>query len=122
MTDRLELKAEDGRCEEASFLSRERYIPCNLPARFIVKNRDVREYRMCAACTDHNVRNRGGKIVKEYHEARMTNQESYEIQRKQAIENLEKLGLEKIPLDVAAASLPTKPEWAGLPKRRKKKG
>lgn len=53
-----------GRCEEASTLSREFYTPCNAPAVYIVgwKGRSDAPIRMCAACTDHNVRNRGGEI------------------------------------------------------------
>jgi len=59
-----ELKAGPGRCEEASTLSREFYVPCNAPATLLVKNRDPRPYRMCAACADHNVHNRGARVVR----------------------------------------------------------
>jgi hypothetical protein len=62
----VELKAGPGRCEEASLLSRERYIPCNAPAMRMVKLRKEGPYRMCAACADHNVRNRGGQDVGPY--------------------------------------------------------
>ena len=65
-----ELKAAPDRCEEASPLSREKYIPCNAPAVAIIyHDRDRREYRMCAPCADHNVRNRGGKMVGPYKSA-----------------------------------------------------
>lgn len=60
-----DLKAKEGCCEEASLMSKRFYIPCNAPAAFIVKHdgRDEGPYRMCAACADHNVRNRGGRVV-----------------------------------------------------------
>lgn len=49
------------RCEEASILSKETYIPCGRPAVGLVwHQKDGRAYRMCDACLDHNVRNRGG--------------------------------------------------------------
>ena len=50
-------------CEEASMLSVRMYIPCGKPATFLVKNRDPKPYFMCEACADHNVRNRGAKIL-----------------------------------------------------------
>lgn len=50
-------------CEEASPLSHQFYIACGRPAEFVVKNRDPRPYAMCAACADHNVRNRGAYYV-----------------------------------------------------------
>ncbi len=53
-----ELKALPRGCEEASSLSAERYIPCNAPATRLIRNRDG-VYRMCDACANHNVRNRG---------------------------------------------------------------
>ena len=61
----MDLKAQEGRCEEASPLSMESYIPCNAPAVAIVawKNRSDRPIRMCAHCVDHNVKNRGGYIA-----------------------------------------------------------
>ena len=53
------------RCQEASVLSRDSYIPCNGPAVAIVHHRkDRRSYYMCAGCTDHNLRNRGGELVR----------------------------------------------------------
>jgi len=60
------LKASEHCCEEASPLSGSAYIPCNAPAVFMVKNRDPQPYRMCQACADHNVRNRGAKIIGPY--------------------------------------------------------
>lgn len=62
----LELKAGPGRCEEASTLSREFYIPCNAPAEYLVDfpGRDERGYRMCRPCMDHNVHNRRGRLVR----------------------------------------------------------
>lgn len=62
----MALKAGDDRCEEASMLSRETYIPCNAPAVSLVKHRNEGPYRMCAACADHNVRNRGAELVGPY--------------------------------------------------------
>lgn len=51
------------RCEEASPLSHKVFIPCGRPAVVIVKTRDPKPYNMCAACADHNVRNRGAEYV-----------------------------------------------------------
>lgn len=59
----MELRASPGGCEEAHFTSRTFYIPCDQPAVFMVKNRDPRPYRMCQACTHHNVDRRGAVIV-----------------------------------------------------------
>lgn len=60
----LELKAAEGRCEEASLMSREFYIPCNQPATtFVYHSRDKRSYRMCDACAWHNIKNREGVEV-----------------------------------------------------------
>lgn len=59
----MPLSAKPGCCEEASLWSREFYIPCNEPAKYMVKNRDPKPYRMCDMCADHNVRNRGAKII-----------------------------------------------------------
>lgn len=51
-------------CQEASTLSRKAYIPCGRLATAIVRHdRDRRSYYMCGPCADHNVRNRGGKLV-----------------------------------------------------------
>lgn len=59
----MELKAGPGRCEEASPRSHSFYIPCDRIAYWMVKTRDPKPYRMCAACADHNVKNRGAEIV-----------------------------------------------------------
>lgn len=62
-----ELKAGEGRCEEASMFSRIFYIPCNAPAESVVKFRSGEgPYRMCAACADHNIRNRGAELIGPY--------------------------------------------------------
>lgn len=59
MTDaKTELK-----CQEASPASKTTYVPCGRPAVHSVRhNRDGRSYNMCEACTDHNVKNRGGQL------------------------------------------------------------
>ena len=59
------LVAGAGRCEGASIFSAH-YHPCNVPAVFMVDNGDDKAYRMCAPCADHNVRNRGARIVGPY--------------------------------------------------------
>jgi len=61
----IELKAKDDCCEEAA-LALPFYVPCNRPAIAIVgwKGRSDPPIRMCMACTDHNVRNRGGEVMK----------------------------------------------------------
>lgn len=52
------------KCEEASTLSRETFIPCGAPVDAVVyHSRDKRAYMMCFGCADHNVRNRGGVII-----------------------------------------------------------
>lgn len=56
------VKALPGRCEEASPLSGETYVPCNAPAaRMVYFPRDGGEgpYRMCEPCARSNCRNRG---------------------------------------------------------------
>lgn len=60
----IDLKAKPLCCEEASPRSHGFYIPCDRPAKFMVKNRDLQPYRMCEMCADHNVRNRGAAIVR----------------------------------------------------------
>lgn len=63
----VKLKAGPGRCEEASLLSRETYIPCNAPATSLIHSSvDRRHYRMCAACADHAIRHRGMTFVGKY--------------------------------------------------------
>lgn len=59
----IELKANPGGCEEAA-LGVPFYAPCNQPAEFIVgwEGRSDAPIRMCAACADHNVKNRGGAV------------------------------------------------------------
>ena len=53
------------RCQEASMFSKEDYIPCNALAVAIVHHdKDGRSYYMCAQCADHNLRNRGGRLVR----------------------------------------------------------
>lgn len=62
------LKAKEHCCEEASMLSHNYYIPCNKPAVSVVgwKGRNDAPIRMCEMCTDHNVRNRNGVIIRKY--------------------------------------------------------
>lgn len=51
-------------CQEASPLSFVSYIPCgNQAIALIWHDRDRRVYPMCAGCADHNLSNRGGKLV-----------------------------------------------------------
>lgn len=59
------LKAAPGCCEEASRWSRETYIPCNRPAYHHVAFVALGEgpYRMCEACAEHNLSNRGAELV-----------------------------------------------------------
>lgn len=61
----VELKAGPDRCEEASTLSGESYIPCNAPAVAVVgwTGRPDQPIRMCAMCEAHNIKNRGGYRV-----------------------------------------------------------
>lgn len=63
----MQLKAKPHCCEEAA-LGLPFYAPCNRPAVNIVgwKGRTETPIRMCEMCTDHNVRNRGGEIVRPY--------------------------------------------------------
>lgn len=63
----VELKAEPGKCEEASPLSHKFYIPCNRTAEYLMRSdKDRRIYRMCLMCADHNTR-RGMVNIGEYH-------------------------------------------------------
>jgi hypothetical protein len=51
-------------CQDASPLSRGTFIPCGAPACVVIwHQRDRRAYLMCVQCADHNVRNRGGKLL-----------------------------------------------------------
>lgn len=61
----MQLKAHPGRCEEASILSGQYYIPCNGPAVAIVgwTGRGDTPIRMCEMCEWHNIKNRGGYRV-----------------------------------------------------------
>lgn len=61
----MELKAREDGCEEASVFSQNVYIPCNAPAEFVVRHSEG-DYRMCAMCTDHNIRNRGAVLIGPY--------------------------------------------------------
>lgn len=55
---------ENLKCQEASTLSRETFIPCNRPACAVVwHERDGRAYLMCHECADHNVHNRRGRLL-----------------------------------------------------------
>lgn len=62
MTD--DLVAHKGCCEEASVLSHNHYIPCNAPAVVLIDNGDRRQYRMCQPCAQHNIHNRGARLVR----------------------------------------------------------
>jgi hypothetical protein len=64
----IDIKAGPNGCAEASTLSRDRYIPCNRPAKFVVgwTGRSEAPIRMCEMCADHNVKNRGGFIAQPY--------------------------------------------------------
>lgn len=51
-------------CVEASQLSRETFIACGAPAVGLVwHDNDRKAYPMCAGCCDHNISNRGGKLL-----------------------------------------------------------
>lgn len=65
----IDLKAKPGCCEEAALgVPVPVYVPCNEPAVNIVgwKGRSDPPIRMCFACTDHNVRNRGGEVLRPF--------------------------------------------------------
>lgn len=52
------------KCEEASTLSREFFIPCAKPAQSLIwHERDRKAYMMCHPCASHNVVNRGARLV-----------------------------------------------------------
>jgi hypothetical protein len=58
------LDTPDNSCHETlGMCGKHKYIRCGQPAVAIVQLRDPRPYLMCAMCTSHNVRNRGGKII-----------------------------------------------------------
>ncbi len=53
-------------CQESSGVSTP-YIAglmCLRPAKFIIRNKDPKQYYMCAGCADHNVANRNAEYVK----------------------------------------------------------
>jgi hypothetical protein len=55
---------DGARCQEASVLSKEKYIPCFAPAVAIVFSpKDRRAYWMCPGCASHNLSNRGALLV-----------------------------------------------------------
>lgn len=56
----------EGKCQEASILAKEKYIPCGAPAKFMVIQSDGNRLRMCDTCADHNVNNRGASLDGEY--------------------------------------------------------
>lgn len=52
------------KCQEASGLSKQTYIPCAQPAVAVVwHEKDNRAYPMCHPCAWHNLRNRGGRLL-----------------------------------------------------------
>ncbi len=53
-------------CQETSIFTTDRlYIPCGAPAVSIVRHdKDNRSYYLCLMCADHNIRNRGGKLIR----------------------------------------------------------
>lgn len=59
------VKAEFGCCEEAA-LGIPFYLPCNKSAVAVLRwrGRSDPAIRVCSACLDHNVRNRGGEILR----------------------------------------------------------
>jgi hypothetical protein len=64
------IEAQPGRCQEVVALPGGGVLPCNQPATKIIDvNRPGSSegpYRMCDACADHSVRNRGMKLVGPY--------------------------------------------------------
>jgi hypothetical protein len=63
---------DDAKCQEASVLSVKEYIPCHAKATAIVfHEKDRRGYYMCDPCADHNIHNRGGKLVTKSLESRL---------------------------------------------------
>lgn len=62
----MALKAKFACCEEAALLPFPGYIPCNKPAVALVgwKGRSDDPIRMCSMCLDHNIRNRGGEVIR----------------------------------------------------------
>lgn len=67
---RPQLPPAGTRCQEASVLSRDSYLPCGQTAVRLVWGRDTPPerkiaYAMCASCADHNVRSRGASLVQQ---------------------------------------------------------
>jgi hypothetical protein len=61
--DPIDKVPKDARCQEASALSHESYIPCSGPAvATVFSRRDGRAYYMCLMCADHAIRNRGFQL------------------------------------------------------------
>lgn len=60
------IEAGPNGCQEAALGFPGSYIPCNQPAVSIVgwKGRSDAPIRMCFGCKDHNIRNRGGEVVR----------------------------------------------------------
>ncbi|MCD0415700.1 hypothetical protein LOC51_00600 [Rubrivivax sp. JA1024] len=64
----FKLQADEDCCQEASIFSVAVYMPCNAPATSVVgwKGRSDTPIRMCDACANHNIRNRGGELIAPY--------------------------------------------------------
>jgi hypothetical protein len=64
------MKASEHCCEECAILPTgfDAYIPCNKPATKVIATGRATEgpYRMCDACADHSIRNRGMTLVGPY--------------------------------------------------------
>lgn len=57
---------KDAKCQEASVYSHTCYIPCCAPAVAVIRHeKDNRDYYMCLPCADHNLRNRGAKLIRQ---------------------------------------------------------
>jgi hypothetical protein len=61
----MPIPASFGCCEEAA-LNMPGYFPCNRPAVAVLRwhRRTDPEIRVCSACLNHNVKNRGGEVVR----------------------------------------------------------
>lgn len=63
---KITFKAKPGGCEEC-VMGSPFYLPCNQPAVHMIQHPSAEgPYRMCEHCADHNVKNRGAKIVGPY--------------------------------------------------------
>lgn len=58
MNEMTAMKAGAGRCQEASPMSGDHYIPCNAPATCVIEA-DGQEVLMCEPCAHHSTKNRG---------------------------------------------------------------